>query len=285
MSDPRDDEAYWRREKTEIGRRINDVKDRLAEAASLRALEAANPSARWDRAEQIRTDRADKTFWRGHFKATGEQIRPADIRCMEAETDQRERNSGPSGEIVEPTHSGKWRLDMSGIIESRVHIGRSEKGYHYGVESTDNRTFESDPPWSEPFKTGELARAAASAERQRINGEAPGLSSRREAIDPATGKDYTVDVYPDGQGQKVNVRDNDAGTVIQTGAPETLAVTMDEGERWVETEARAAALEADRLGRPDPDPEHLKAAHEADLLVAGDYERDPDFDRDDDLGR
>src|SRR5208337_2672994 len=58
----------------------------------------------------------------------------------------------------------------------------------------------------------------------------------REAIDPATGREYTVDVYPDGQGQKVNVRDNEAGTVIQPGMPETIGVTMDEGKRSVETE-------------------------------------------------
>jgi len=110
----------------------------------------------------------------------------------------------------------------------------------------------------------------------------------REAVDPATGREYTVDVYPDGHGQKVNVRDDEAGTVIEPGMPETLGVTMDEGKRSVETEVTESLGFRSRDGeemsweRPDPDPEHLAAARDADLLVAGDYERDPDFDRDDD---
>jgi len=189
MSGPRDDEAYWRREKTEIGRRINDVKDRLFEAAAMRRVEGRpNDFERQNVEENIAEDRADKKAWREHFKATGEFITPDEIHRRADELERTEwaeqnraYNSGPSGEIVKGIRSSGWSMDVSGIVESRVHIGRSENGYHYSVESTDNRTFESDPPWSKAFKTGDLAQQVASAERRRDAGETWHLSDRRKA--------------------------------------------------------------------------------------------------------
>jgi len=138
--------------------------------------------------ENIAEDRADKKAWRQHFQKTGELITPDEIHRRADELERKEwaeqnrvYNSGPSGEIVKGIRSSGWSMDVSGFIESRVHIGRSEKGYHYSVDSTDNRTFESDPPWSKAFKTEDLAQNVATAEQRRINGETWHLSDRRKA--------------------------------------------------------------------------------------------------------
>jgi hypothetical protein len=59
----------------------------------------------------------------------------------------------------------------------------------------------------------------------------------REVIDPVTGKEYSVDVIKNAGGVRVNVRDNEMGTTIQTGDPTpNLTIILDEARQVEETE-------------------------------------------------
>jgi hypothetical protein len=65
----------------------------------------------------------------------------------------------------------------------------------------------------------------------------PQKRDTREVIDPVTGKEYTVDVIKSAGGVRVNVRDNEMGTTIQTGAlTPNLTIILDEARQVEETE-------------------------------------------------
>ncbi len=65
----------------------------------------------------------------------------------------------------------------------------------------------------------------------------------RDVIDPVTGEDFTLNVYPYSWGYKYEVRDNAQGDVVQTsGLMPSLSIAMQEGLQWIETREEDLAI-------------------------------------------
>jgi hypothetical protein len=79
----------------------------------------------------------------------------------------------------------------------------------------------------------------------------------RDLIDPVTGKEYTLNVYPYSWGYKYDIRDNEQGTVIQDGGVNpSFSVALEDARQWAES-------------RDDPaiDPGAAKAAPKSALEI------------------
>lgn len=183
--------AYWEREKSPNGRKINDALDKHEENKAWAGVARGTERQQEAFYELRREVMAEKAMWRRGLQETGVLVTPQDQWDREdriAREQDANYNLGLSGEQVRAIKSSDWRISMDGREESQVHIGQSEKGFHYSVTSTDNRSYENDTPWSKPFKTMEAAEKVAQVEQSKTLGEFfgsqlrdPQREARREA--------------------------------------------------------------------------------------------------------
>lgn len=174
--------AYWDREKSPNGRKINDALDKHEENVAWTGVARGTERQREAFYELRREVSHEKAVWRREFHETGILVTPQERwdRYEEAERSRLEAqySRGPAGEQVRGVKSTEWRMSMDGRTEAQVHIGQSNNGFHYSVSSTDNRTYESDPAWSKAFKTMAVAERVAHVEQNRLMGELWGSQQR-----------------------------------------------------------------------------------------------------------
>lgn len=182
---------YAQRERSPIGRIVNDITDRAQDLSNSVRI-AINvrrgnetPEAGRTLSQSIADGRADKAEWRQAFKATGQLDIPNAPRDV--------RRAGPV-----PTIVGDWHNNASGMTEARVLVGQSKAGFHHAVEVRTAGTQAIPAGWSAAVPTQREAWNNGASVSSRVLGNPAQDNSPKAAgaRDAAFRRDF-----PDGPAQ------------------------------------------------------------------------------------